>query len=189
MPQQSRLVLDPSLVITSFDLQLWQKPIQNGTFNLNVDDSPFLGLNLTCEHVKLPRYETSHFLLSKTQSLSLLSGGWRNPNFNSIFILHWNVTLDHPTVFSCLEKNKRSPTESRQTKRQPTSPSGHGCFKHHSDSTGAELKSTLFDGELGGGVTPQAADPWHGTSDQFLVYKRLSSDSCLFWSQGILKAN
>jgi len=66
------------------------------------------------------------------------------------------VTLDHPTgVFLFGKKTREVPRKvAKQNGNWSTSPSGHGCFKHHSDSPGAELKSTLFDGELGGGVTP-----------------------------------
>ena len=126
------------------------------------------------------------FLLSKTQSLSLLcrvvAGGIPTsiPSLSSTET--WHLII--PPVFSCLEKKPREVPRkvAKQNGNWSTSPSGHGCFKHHSDSTGAEL----FDGELGGGVTPQAADPWHGTSDQFLV-KRLSTEG-MQWLVSILKS-
>lgn len=83
-----------------------------------LDDSPSLGLNLTCEHVKLPRYETSHFLLSKTQSLSLLcrvvAGGIPTsiPSLSSTET--WHLII--PPVFSCLEKKQEKSHGNRQTK-------------------------------------------------------------------------
>ena len=118
------------------------------------------------------------FLLSKTQSLSLLSAA---PESQLQFHLYPPLKRDtwssHRFFFLFGKKTKRSPTEIAKQKRQPTIA---GTRSRLLQAPQRQPRCRAFWWWTWRGSYPQAADPWHGTSDQLLVYKRLSSDSCLF---------